>query len=1768
MKSFSAKTIYYKKQLVILIASFVLFTSIKAQTITINQQLFAGGTYRDSSNITVPIDIDARGTNGFGYNRRTNSVDTNYFILVIIPVSQAATPINDTLNSTLALLGGMKIGRYHLIKNLFPPFYHDTYTTFVNGVIPKNFLGAGINSASYVLKVISVKPFVSSDATVPIRIQRTIAPVVKSFAVAGSIGNTTAINYDPTHSAMFFGFCGPIVNKNGSQLDTSISLLDSTAGSFNTSNSYDSVILVKNDFNTLINTNTVVYRSMVTKLGSILFPSGILKAREYYTLLMKAKDDSGFMSSKSYFILNSGWTFNIIRTSSGSSGCKGDTVSLFSVINNLQAGQQFGLINNFPGLIYSVNWGDPKNPGTYFYSYTQLLISGGMISHRYDTASCFRPYGSQYFPVSASMENPFQGYNCASPIANQSVQIFSSAYARIAHHSPVCAWNAIDTGSITLQDSSWGGANINCTGSAYYKWYRSYVGCGSINDTISNPLVAVDSSAVLQGGVYVPVAVSHYNYKDIYIQPGKYILKLVADNKTCMATSNIDSIMVVARPKANFFFDSIGLPVKNIIGCSPFMVNVINQSDSTCSQKWNFKWAVVDSFTNKVIPPGNIYTIQPPYSDTSFAPVFVFNQQGIYKLRLIGSNACTLSDTAYKMLYVVGNGGVSFPNGNKGINPNGFKVNAFCVYSASKTVNFDSSVKTPTEDLVLKPSFGGTPGAVTPYTWTITDIQGTHSLIGATTINSKFPRITFTTPVNQDGIYFIKVTYSSTCGISSDSFLLYLNRQVIPKITNPTKDTFSICANTSILEFDGTVTAANGSNSGYSSVVWTDMSNNTVFGNGLTAFLTNVSTKIISFKAIKTQPNGCPDTIYTRRIGVTPYATGRDTTFSICSGTKLNFNLDSTSKSGNTYTWTSLSTSGTIFGYNNCYGGCGHFIKDSLVGNGAQGQVIYMVTPTGANGCAGNPFYVTVNILPYPIINLTAAYDTICSGANSHVFVSSSVIGALYNWSYKADAMLQQIGSQTPYTNNIPTMQSGSYLDIIFPNTGTSLASYTIYASLFVANSCSSPIDSIVMHVIPGPTQPKANMPSDSIYLCNQYSVTLNATPPSIAKGEIGTWSQFTPPYAVFSTVSETHNPTASPFIGPSNSFVMVWTITSPIALSFGCPSLSDSVYIINRPSVTTANAGRDTVICNYTGSGFSVPVYGNVDPSRPWEKGTWTCNNQNANEKFSSTGTNSSTKLNEQYILNTGAAGEYDVVWTITNDAGCPASFNTVKIFARPVVPKPIASTTTSIVNIGDTIHLMASQVVSRLYNWVGPNNFSSMLQNPFVSNATLLAAGQYAVNTMDFYGCKSDTSVVNIAVSGSFTVMGSVITPLKQIVKTVSINTNVNPSVVYTDNTGNYTLPLTNTGSLTITPYKNNDINKTNGVTTLDIAFTQSHVLSKNILNSPYKLIAADVNGDGKVSTLDIVYMKRLILGIDTTFTNAITKQKRLWAFVDSSYQFPVTTNPFPHKDSISYSVLNVNKTNQTFIGCKLGDVNWDWNPAIARPMLNEVNAVELSYSSNAFGAADEVRIPIRVKNFKEIMGMQYTIHFNPLALKWVGLDKNTLHFETGTNHATEGTITFLWNDPYNEVKTLEDGSILFEMMFKRIDKGQLITDNENTLKLDGSITAVEAIDKDYGVHGIVLIPKGIEHINPLQQETWVVAPNPSTDGVIHVQMNLIENKTIIFRLSDSYGRILLSKKVEGIKGRNSISLVAENKLPERVYYLQGIGMEAEKIKQIQIK
>ena len=87
-------------------------------------------------------------------------------------------------------------------------------------------------------------------------------------------------------------------------------------------------------------------------------------------------------------------------------------------------------------------------------------------------------------------------------------------------------------------------------------------------------------------------------------------------------------------------------------------------------------------------------------------------------------------------------------------------------------------------------------------------------------------------------------------------------------------------------------------------------------------------------------------------------------------------------------------------------------------------------------------------------------------------------------------------------------------------------------------------------------------------------------------------------------------------------------------------------------------------------------------------------------------------------------------------------------------------------------------------------------------------------------------------------------------------------------------------------------------------------------------------------------------------------------------------------------------------------------------------------------------------------------------------------------------------------------------------------------------------------------------------IEKETWSISPNPISNGMIHIQMNLKDNKTLVFRLLDYTGKVLLIKKAEGIKGSHDINLSEERLLNTGTYYLQAIGIEGEEVKKILIK
>jgi hypothetical protein len=154
------------------------------------------------------------------------------------------------------------------------------------------------------------------------------------------------------------------------------------------------------------------------------------------------------------------------------------------------------------------------------------------------------------------------------------------------------------------------------------------------------------------------------------------------------------------------------------------------------------------------------------------------------------------------------------------------------------------------------------------------------------------------------------------------------------------------------------------------------------------------------------------------------------------------------------------------------------------------------------------------------------------------------------------------------------------------------------------------------------------------------------------------------------------------------------------------------------------------------------------------------------------------------------------------------------------------------------------------------------------------------------------------------------------------VSLSGQANASMATTA-TGEYAFTNLVEGSdYSITPQLDGDY--LNGVSTFDLVILSQHILGVQLLDSPYKLIAGDVNNSESITTLDLIQLRKLILSIDTEFANNTS-----WRFVDADYVFPNPANPWVENFP---EVININNmdaaglASQNFVAVKIGDVNLD--------------------------------------------------------------------------------------------------------------------------------------------------------------------------------------------------------------------------------------------------
>ncbi|MFZ1705141.1 MAG: T9SS type A sorting domain-containing protein [Saprospiraceae bacterium] len=369
--------------------------------------------------------------------------------------------------------------------------------------------------------------------------------------------------------------------------------------------------------------------------------------------------------------------------------------------------------------------------------------------------------------------------------------------------------------------------------------------------------------------------------------------------------------------------------------------------------------------------------------------------------------------------------------------------------------------------------------------------------------------------------------------------------------------------------------------------------------------------------------------------------------------------------------------------------------------------------------------------------------------------------------------------------------------------------------------------------------------------------------------------------------------------------------------------------------------------------------------------------------------------------------------------------------------------------------------------------------------------------------------------------------------------------------------TLETSPTGSFQFTNVKKNfqyelGVNLNNkidaGVSTLDLVLIQRHILGLQLLNNPYYAIAGDVDGNEKLNSVDLVNLRKIILGSLTEMPN----QQKSWKFIPAEFHFVNNNAPWPIQEKYTYQNFSTNKVNQNFVAVKLGDVN---NSIV----LNVVGDPTETRSQNSLiFQTDEVvmakgdisRIPVYVEGYQDLLGYQFTGQLDPTKFAFIELEPGLISL--GADHyATfdqkEGVLTTSWNTPLP--KTISSDDIVFYIVVEAKENIKTKT----LLTINSDITQAVAFDASYKTLKVGYSPRntnnGLEiNVFDLKQNV----PNPFAANTV-IEFTIPESGAVHFKILDVSGKLIYTHQNWYNAGTHSIKVDKSSLGQNGVLYYQ---------------
>ncbi len=231
---------------------------------------------------------------------------------------------------------------------------------------------------------------------------------------------------------------------------------------------------------------------------------------------------------------------------------------------------------------------------------------------------------------------------------------------------------------------------------------------------------------------------------------------------------------------------------------------------------------------------------------------------------------------------------------------------------------------------------------------------------------------------------------------------------------------------------------------------------------------------------------------------------------------------------------------------------------------------------------------------------------------------------------------------------------------------------------------------------------------------------------------------------------------------------------------------------------------------------------------------------------------------------------------------------------------------------------------------------------------------------------------------------------------------------------------------------------------VSTFDLVLMSKHILGTDPFNNTFKEVAADIDCNGVVATFDIVELRKLLLGIYTTFPNGVPSYKILGSTPPTQYPAPnppySASNPNPYCQSSLTKIINSASDNVNFYSVKTGDVSWanDSSPIScftsdnAEDRINSTLPVRLTNSLVPPGQI--LRIPIILDQNDALAAWQCALHFDPTRMQYIGFIPGNTNGEiyAGATDADEGILRLLWYEQHGQEIPMATGEALCYLDF----------------------------------------------------------------------------------------------------------------------------------------